>query len=53
MEICRGGRGKFAHDEIVYDERICPLCKMMEEMSDLQSEISKLESEIDRLNEEE
>ena len=41
MEIC-----SYGHDEIVYDSKYCPLCKLLEETKELNSEIHNLENEL-------
>jgi hypothetical protein len=47
MNLCSGGRGEKAHEEIVYDSRSCPFCEYvdtsMDEIKDLKSQIEKME----------
>jgi hypothetical protein len=45
MEICNGGRGSLAHEEIVHNESTCPLCKMMDKKTELEAEIDRLNME--------
>ena len=52
MDICNGGRGKYVHDEIVHNEKKCPLCEVMIEIDNLEFEITKLNDEINKLNSE-
>lgn len=37
MNLCSSG-----HEEIVYDERHCPLCERLEEIKDLKNKIEEL-----------
>ena len=45
MEMCSGGRGSEAHDEIVFEGRDCPLCSVMSELKDAQAEIERLNNQ--------
>ena len=47
MELCSGGRPR--HDEIVHNERKCPLCEALEEIADLKGKIEDLEVDIEAL----
>ncbi len=44
MEICHGDL-KNSHNEIVYDEKHCPLCDALTTIKELQDEIDRLNSE--------
>ena len=55
MEICTGAIRE-SHEEIVYDSRECPLCVVIDKLSDTKKEIEnfqdrikKLETEIEEL----
>lgn len=56
MNLCSGGRGKEAHEEIAYEGRDCPFCAYMEEradeVTDLRSQIEGLEKDIANMEEE-
>lgn len=46
MEICN------EHEEaIVYDSKVCPLCRAYDEINDLESNVQDLESENESLQE--
>lgn len=44
MKIC-----EVDHDEIVYDQRDCPLCVMKEKLEESANKISDLEDDIEQL----
>lgn len=41
MEICSGNKS-VNHDEIVHDNKICPLCEALEEIENLKKEVERL-----------
>ena len=53
MDICRGGKGVRAHDEVCYDGAFCPICSIDEELrgeiANLKEEISSMEKQIAEL----
>ena len=46
MDICSCG-----HDEIVYNERNCPLCEANEQIEELEKEKGELETNVQTLEE--
>ena len=38
-----------SHDEVCYDAKYCPVCKVIEENEESQKEIERLKSEIKEL----
>lgn len=50
MQLCSGGRGVRAHDEVCYEGSMCPVCEKWEELAGeiavLQSEITDLEKQV-------
>ena len=49
MTICNGDKyRKINHDEIVYDDNFCPLCKVMDELDEAQKEIETLRTKLDK-----
>ena len=48
MKICDDG-----HDEVCYEERLCPACKLVADLEAAQSEIENLKEEITELEDQE
>lgn len=45
MEVCSGSYQTETHDEIVHNERQCPLCAALTEIKSLKGEVERLNNQ--------
>lgn len=43
MLVCNGRGGNLSHKEIVYEEKCCPLCEVLEELKEIEKDLERIE----------